>query len=183
MYNDNRKTIILILLGIAIVSISIAYATLQTNLNIGGSVSSPSSSWDIHFINFSSASTPSTTNSGDTNAGRVISVSTSNTSITNLKTEFKKPGDSIVYTFDIKNFGSIPAKLDSHTDNITCSPSCRHADYSILCLKSGVQINNSDVLSPNEVINCTLTLKYREDANISDDITASISASWNFSQN
>ena len=186
MYNENRKTIILIVLGIIIVSISIAYAALATNLNISGTVNAPSVGWDVHFINFSSSSTPVTTTLNEPNTGEIKSVSTSNTTINNLKAELKKPGDSIVYTFDIKNFGNINAKLDSFTSNISCAnTNCNHATYSVVCLNSS---NNSlfqqnDILASNGVLNCTLTLKYNDEGSINDDVSANISANWTFSQN
>ncbi|MBQ9024064.1 MAG: hypothetical protein IJ105_02445 [Bacilli bacterium] len=184
MYNDNRKTVILILLGIVIVSISIAYASLATNLNIGGTISSPSANWDIHFINFSSSSTPANTTSGQTNTGEIKSVSTSGTSINNLKAELKKPGDSIVYTFDIKNFGNIDAKLTSFNSNITCGNDCSHANFLISCLDSNSNLfQENNILHANETINCTLSLKFNDDASISDDVSANISANWIFSQN
>lgn len=185
MYNENRKTIVLIALGIVIVSISIAYAALATNLNIGGTANTPSVDWDIHFINFSSSSTPANTTGGETNTGQIKSVSTSGTSINNFKAELKKPGDSVVYTFDIKNFGSISANLDSFTSNITCqNNNCNHATYSVVCLDSSSNpFVQNQTLAPNAVLNCTLTLKFKDDATIEDDVSANISASWNFSQN
>lgn len=179
MYNENRKTLILLLLGIIIVSISIAYASLATSLNIGGTVNAPSVNWDVHFINFSTQ-TPA---SGNT--GQIISVDTSNTSIERLKAELKKPGDSITYNFDIKNFGNIDAKLTSFTSNITCSTgNCNHATYTVTCLDSSNNtFTQNQVLAPNAVINCSLYLKYKNDANISDDVSATVSANWTFSQN
>lgn len=184
MYNENKKTLILIILGIVIVSISIAYASLATNLSIGGTVNAPNVDWDIHFLNFSSSSTPSNTTSGETNTGQIVSVQTSNTSIENLKAELKKPGDSIVYTFDIKNFGNIDAKLDSAPISITCSNgNCNHATYTVVCLNSSRNtVNIGDELAANETFNCTLTLKFNDNAEISDDVSASVSADWNFSQ-
>ena len=185
MYNDSRKTMFLIMLGIIIVSISIAYAALATNLSIAGTINAPSASWDIHFINFSSASTPEHTTSGQTNTGQVVSVSTTATSIDSLKAELKKPGDSIVYTFDIKNFGNIPAKLDTFTSNLTCSSgNCNHATFSIQCLDSSSNVFQANqILAPNAVLNCTLNLKFNDNAVISDDVSASLNASWVFSQN
>lgn len=185
LYNENKKTIILIVLGVIIVAMSIAYAALATTLNIGGTITSPSANWDLHFINFSSASTPETTTLGETNTAEIKSITTSSTSITSMKVELKKPGDSIVYTFDIKNFGNISAKLNSATSNITCSNNnCSHATYSVVCLDSSHNVfQQNQNIEPNEVINCTLTLKFKDDATISDDVSANISANWSFSQN
>ena len=188
MYNDNRKTIILIVLGIVIVSISIAYATLATNLNIGGVVNTPSVDWDIHFYDFSSANTPANTTSGEVNTGEIKSVTTSGTAITNLKAEFKKPGDSIVYSFKIKNFGSISAKLNTFTQTVDCSDNtCDNVSYAVECLDSSSNsfVQNS-TLAPNQEITCSLTLKFKDNATITrntDDVSASIYANWNFSQN
>lgn len=184
MYNENRKTVIMILLGIVIVFISIAYAALATSLNIGGTVTTPSVDWDIHFLNFLNKS-PANTTGGETNTGQIKSVTTSNTSIDSFKAELKKPGDSVVYGFDIKNFGSIAAKLTSATSNISCSNSnCNHATYSVVCLDSSENVfQQNQILSPNQVLNCTLTLKFNDNATITDDVSANISASWNFVQN
>ena len=185
MYNDRKKTLLLIALGFVIVFISIAYAALATNLSIGGTANTPSVDWDIHFLNFSSSSTPVNTTLGETNTGEIKSVTTSGTSITGLKAELKKPGDSIVYTFDIKNFGSISANLDSFSTNITCqNNNCNHATYSVVCLDSSNNtFTQNETLNPNAVLNCTLTLKFKDDATIEDDVSADISANWSFSQN
>ena len=185
MFNENKKTIILIALGFIIVSISIAYAALATNLQIGGLANTPSVDWDIHFINFSTSSTPANTTLGETNTGEIKSVTTSGTLIDNLKAELKKPGDSVVYTFDIKNFGSISGKLDSFRSNITCqNNNCSHATYSVVCLDSSKNtFTENQTLAPNAIINCTLTLKFNDDAVIEDDVSATISADWHFSQN
>ena len=181
----NNKNVVLAVLGVILLGMTIAYASLQTNLNIGGTVNSPSANWDIHFINFSSASTPETTTSGETNTGEIKSVTTNATSIDSLKAELKKPGDSIVYTFDIKNFGNIRAKLNSATNSITCSNgNCNHATYSVVCLDSSKNVfQTNQNLEPNAVLNCTLTLKFNDNATIADDVSATINANWNFSQN
>ena len=185
MFNEGKKDIILLILGFSIVTISVAYAALSTTLSISGRAGIPQTNWDIHFENFSTSLTPANTLSGATNTGTITSVTTSNTSIDNLRAELKKPGDSIVYSFDIVNNGTIDAKLASFNDSITCASdnTCSYATYSIECKDSNNNVVNTNFkLDQNSSINCKLSLKYNDNANIDDDVSATLSASWNFIQ-
>lgn len=178
MYNNKQKTVILILLAFVMISIGIAYASLTTNLRVSGTVDAPSVQWDVHFINFSD-STPSSPNTGE-----IKDITTSNTAITNLTADLKKPGDSIVYSFDIKNFGNIDAKLNSFTSNITCpSNDCSYATYNVQCLNGATPITQGFILSKNATVNCSLTVTYKTGVTIQDDAVTSVSANWNFVQN
>ena len=185
MFKEKKRNLVLILLIVFLIGITVAYATLSTNLNISGTIGVSQQNWDIHFTNFSTADKPSLTTSGETNTGDIVSVSTSNTSIDSLKAELKKPGDSIVYSFQVKNFGTIPAKLSTFNKSIVCTSdaNCSYATYTVICLDgNNSTVNENYILQPNSQINCKLTLKYKDDANISDDVSATISANWNFTQ-
>ena len=178
MFNNKQKTVVLILLVFVMVSIAIAYSALYTTLNIGGTVDAPSVQWDVHFINFSD-STPSSPNTGE-----IKNVTTSNTAITNLTADLKKPGDSVVYSFDIKNFGNIDARLTSFTSAITCpSNDCSYATYTVQCLNGATPVTQGFVLAKNASINCSLTVTYKTGVTIQDDAVTNVSANWNFVQN
>lgn len=178
MFNNKQKTVVLILLVFVMISIAIAYSALTTNLNISGTVDAPNVEWDIHFINFSNASPASP------NTGEIKNVTTSNTAITNLTADLKKPGDSIVYAFDIKNFGNIDAKLTSFTKDITCpSNDCSYATYDVQCLNGSSTVTQGFILEKNASINCRLTVTYKTGVTINDDVITNVSANWNFVQN
>ena len=180
MFNGKKMNLLVLILAIVVLTISVAYAALQTTLSISGTAGIQNTTWDIHFTNVSDV-TPS-----GNNTGQIVSVTANATSIENLKAELKKPGDYISYDFDIKNFGTIDAKLSSFTKTITCQTgsNCNHATYTITCLDSlNSAVTEGFVLTPNSSISCNLYLKYKDDANISDDIGATISADWVFEQN
>ena len=186
MNNNKNKNILLVVLIIGIVSMSVAYAALSTRLNIGGSVISPSVTWDIHFQNFDDTQIPEHTSTGETNTGIIKSVTTGPTSITSLKADLKKPGDTIKYKFDIKNAGTIDAKLNSFNTTINCStPSaCSEVVYTVTCLNGSSAFNQGNILVKNGTLNCELNMTYKANAsNIDDDVVVNATANWNFVQN
>ena len=47
------RSLIIAVMALAIVATTVAYAALQTTLNISGSIAKKGGSWDIHFENVS----------------------------------------------------------------------------------------------------------------------------------
>lgn len=187
MSSNTKKNLLLVMLVIVVLSMTIAFASLSSKLSISGSVGISQTKWDVHFENFSSSSTPATTSLSETNTGVLKSVSTNATAITNFKVDLKKPGDIIVYTFDIKNAGTIDAKLSSFTKTMTCEVdnTCGYADYTITCLDSSSHtVTTGSTLAKNSSYNCTITVKYNDSyTTLADDVSASLSAAWQFIQN
>ena len=183
--NNNLKNIILIILGISLLGITVAYASLSTRLTINGNASVPQTTWDIVFEDFSNTS-PDNTALEEPNTGVVKSVTTSATKITNLVADLKKPGDVVVYSFDIRNRGTIDSRLQPFTNSINCTTqnACSNITYTVVCKDgSNNTVNNGYVLRKNTEVNCNLTLLYNANASIEDDITANVSADWTFIQN
>ena len=184
--NNNMKNMILIILGVSLLGITVAYASLSTRLNINGNTNVPNTTWDIHFEDFSDASPQNTTleepNTGVLNTNSII---TDSTKITKLEADLKKPGDVVVYAFDIRNDGSIDAKLQTFTNALTCTnqSACSNITYTVACKDSSNNtITNGYNLAKNTEVHCTLSLLYNTNASIEDDITASVSADWTFVQ-
>ena len=100
-----RKMIMYVMMA-ALMFTTVAYAALQATLNINGTVTKKGGSWDIHFANLSE---PALT--GDAEVGSSTLELTSFT----FSASVAKPLDSIVYTFDVVNAGTIDAILDSIT--------------------------------------------------------------------
>ena len=189
--NSNKKNIALAVLGVILLGMTIAYAALQTNLSIGGSVNVPAVSWNVHFANFEkgtvtgSATGPSA--SELTSGGHLTA-----TSISNLNISLPRPGDSITYTWDIVNEGSIEAKLNSYSAGWTCDSGkdCSNITYNLTCT-NGATTQNSTLAATTGSASCTLTVS-RAEATASTDsnqtysdsaASGSINATWNYVQN
>lgn len=99
---------------IAIVGVSVAYAALSTILNINGTATvSTSTSWKIQFDNISTITT-----TGNASTTREPALNTNDSNILEWAAKFSAPGDSVSFSFQVKNSGSIDAVLDEVTKAI-----------------------------------------------------------------
>ena len=98
------KIISLIVLVVMILCLTVAFAALSQTLTINGSAAVNAASWDIHFENLTLSEKTGTAEVSGTPqlTGTVIS---------GIDVSLNKPGDKIVYEFDLVNNGSIAAKL------------------------------------------------------------------------
>lgn len=125
MNSEKGKNILLGVLIVGLVAMTVAYAALSTTLTINGSVTVPTTTWDIHFANVSDATGTANT-LGGTNEGRVATLGTLDSNSNNttgvtfsgLEISLAKPGDWAQVNFDIVNAGTIDAKLGSFTKTI-----------------------------------------------------------------
>ena len=122
---------------IAVVSLGVAFAAFSTTLNINGTATVQTSSWDIYFTS---------ANIGESNfAGATETASGSGTIEATTLTwnaTFKTPGDKVVFTIYVKNAGSYNAKVNgvnlgskSCTLDTTNTPAettvCGHIHYGL----------------------------------------------------
>ena len=99
---------------IAIVGVSVAYAALSTILNVNGTATvSTSTSWKIQFNNISTITT-----TGNASTTREPALNSADSTILEWAAKFSAPGDSVSFTFQVKNGGSIDAVLDEVTKTI-----------------------------------------------------------------
>lgn len=183
---EHSKSIILAVLGVILLGMSIAYATLSTALKINGTANVAATTWNIHFANVAVANTTTITkyNLGTLDEN---SSNTTGTKISGLKASLNNPADKLVVNFDIVNSGTIDAKLQSFSKSIIHSDQAGYSNttYTITCKDTSLnEVTNNYVLQHGSSVNCVLTLMYNENAsNFSDDITSTITANWNFIQN
>ena len=114
-----RTTMILAIIAIiiAIIGMSVSFASFSTKLDINGYAQMGSANWKIYFNNLSQAKLTGT-------AEELLhpEIRGESTSISSFDVKLNSPGDSISYTFDIVNDGGFDAKLT--TLNIS-KPVCR----------------------------------------------------------
>ena len=96
----------IVALFVAVIGLSVAFAAMSRTLQINGTATMDTATWDIHFENLSNAAL-----TGDAAVTTAPELKNENTVIGDFEVVLIKPGDSVTYTFDIVNNGTIDAKL------------------------------------------------------------------------
>ena len=102
------KIISLCALLVAVLGLTVAFASLSQTLTINGSAAVNAASWDIHFEKTSGKETETE------GAATFTEPTLSGTTIENFSATLTKPGDSVTYYFDIVNNGTIDAVVSSY---------------------------------------------------------------------
>lgn len=132
----NKKTLTLaalIALLVTVIGGFVVYAALTQQLDIQGSADFVPESWKVNFKSGTLSTPPALT--GEANV--VTAPTLTDTLIANFKVELRREGDSVTYTFDIENTGTLDAKLTSY---VLGTPICtgtvgptQVADQGIVC--------------------------------------------------
>ena len=99
------KIISLCALLVAVLGLTVAFASLSQTLTINGSAAVNTASWDIHFDNIRIY----TSGAGSFNGDPTLS----GTSITNINAVITKPEDQASFDVNMVNNGTINAKIES----------------------------------------------------------------------
>lgn len=108
---DNKKFLyglVVTALVLSVIGISIGFAAMSTELSIGGTTTVVPANWKIKFQNLSKVT-------GDDALIVTAPQITSDTHIGNYAIKLSKPGDKVVYKFDVANAGTLDAELTSYT--------------------------------------------------------------------
>ena len=167
-----RTSMILAIIAIviAIVGMSVSFASFSTQLDINGYAEMGSANRKIYFDNLSQANL-----TGTALELAHPSIQNESTSITTFDVRLNNPGDAISYTFNIVNDGGLDAKL---TTLDIPMPVCRgsglekDADEELVCnnleytltKSDGTALSLGDVIEKGESIIVRLTLSYHGDA-------------------
>ena len=109
MKNKIKIYLTVLVLVLLLLGITVGYSVLSTSLNITGTSKIGTASWNVHFenINITTGSVTATTAPAITTNNGVA-----DTKIT-YAIELSNPGDFYEFTVDVKNAGSIDAKLSA----------------------------------------------------------------------
>lgn len=151
------RVLAIVAICIAVVGLSIGYAALQTTLKIDTTANVKGATWKVEFANLG---TPTLTGKAAVATPAAISAynSVANTQIT-INVNLFQPGDSVVYTFDVTNAGTIDAKL-SAIPTITGIVESDPITYS-LTYADGTAIAANDTLNSTVTKNLKLTVTYK----------------------
>ena len=161
---NQRRKMMKLLLFILLVSISMGYAFLRTELTINGTADFLDARWDIHFANLVVNPDSVELSTGNTAA----SISASTTEVTYAVT-LKEPGDFYEFTVDAVNSGSMDAMIDTISSKmggveITTLPA--YMEYS-------VTYSDGIALAPNQYLKAGDTETYKVHIGFKKDINAS----------
>jgi len=166
-----RKVVLVIVLLLIIAGISVAYAVMSQALNIQGTGTVAPAAWDIEFANLVAHPT------GTADEVTAPTINNSYHTISNFDVTLKKPGDSVVYTFDVTNKGSLDAYLDTLSMvaptfvGQATDPTDAAADealvesnlvYTLTYTTGGATVvaGSTVTLAAGDTINMTLTISY-----------------------
>ena len=157
---QDRKTLYLVLC-IAVVSVftlSIAYAAMETVLEIHGNSEVVASSWDIHLENAQVKSGSVATNAPVISGNSTLA----------FDVELNMPGEFYEFTVDVVNEGSIDAMIDSvvKTPELT-TEQAKYIKYEIT-YENGESISTKQTLKKGTTTPIKVRVEYRKDLVASD---------------
>lgn len=161
------QNIVLGVLALSLIGLTVVYAQLTQRLEINTTATSKSNTWDIHFENLKSSVIGQATLSQD----NPLAITGKSTTISGSVGNLSLPGDSIVYTFDIVNKGTISAMLSANP--IISTPQCSSSvtsDSTLICenviykltYSDGTEIKSGDTLDKGEKKAAKLTLSLKD---------------------
>ena len=133
MKKNNTETLKLFLLlgGILVLGVGVAYAALSTTLTVTfGKVTQNAITWNVGFQGSSATGSSSGTSTTGLSCG---SATITASAVTVADTTLSKPGDKCTWTLTIKNSGTVAANLGSITPTAPSSVSCTNSGASMVC--------------------------------------------------
>lgn len=157
MKTKKTRSLIIAIMVFSIIATTVAYAALQTTLNISGSIAKKGGSWDIHFENVSNI-----TNYGSA----TLTTPKIESSKLSFSTTLAKPGDYISFTVDVKNSGTIDAVLNSVIFSGEQDAKSKDITYAVT-YSDGTSIAKNDKLNVGDKRTFKVLVKYDDVSSIS----------------
>jgi hypothetical protein len=158
---------------IAVAALSIGYAALSQTLNVNGTTTIKGNNWDVHFENLTK---PTAVNKNLVGSASETSSSLNTTTLT-FAANLVLPGDSITYTWDVKNAGTIDAKLSSAPVLTGLSEAqAKNVTYTFT-YADGTAIAANDTLTAGQTKSLKLVVTYNASATSVETTDTSLSLS------
>ena len=155
------KTLSIVALIVAVLGLTVAFASLSQVLTIRGTTTAKGGKWDIHFEKDGSGATM--VKPVKTGEAEATDASLNSTSISGIAVTLKKPGDTVTYEFDVKNAGTIDAKIGALTEK---KGICESLD--------GEDRANEEMVCSHLVYNLSYKDNGQNDVKVNDDLNKTV---------
>ncbi|MBQ7104250.1 MAG: hypothetical protein IJN90_00145 [Bacilli bacterium] len=170
MDNKKKKDVLIIVMLIAVVCMSGAFAMLSSKEEAKGT-GVVEGNWDVKITNVVESATQGAGLSES--AVSELNVATFNASL-------YQPGDSVTYLVTVENNGNIDAKLDSITSQVTPNYGTDDNPYVVYTYDG---ITSESILKAGESITFAVMIQYSTEATTVVNLNASLTTILNYIQN
>ena len=152
---NKKKTGLIAIILILVILISIGYASISTNLTIGGNATITAQNWLIYFTNIQPTTGSVTPTTAPTTSG------TSTTTLTWV-VSLDTPGQFYEYTVDVKNDGSIDAMIGTLSNSTLTTNQAKYLDYTVT-YSDGATIEQYDKLEAGHTETLRVRVEFKAD--------------------
>ena len=150
-----RRNYAIIVVLLLVIGISIGYAALSATLNINGQTTIGKSSWDVHFENLQ-------VTDGSVEAVTPAEINEDKTDI-NYSVKLVNPGDFYEFTVDVKNGGTIPAKISSTPTLAGLSDAQKEYTNYTVTYRDGSTVSANDSLAAGTSKTLRVKVEFKKD--------------------
>ncbi len=152
------KALAIVVLVIAVIGLSVAFAALSQTLTINGSAYLNATKWGIKFENLSS---PIKVGDATVTGEAKINESTY-VEIANMNVNLKTPGDSVTYNVDLVNEGTINAKIEKIEKTALTEEQAKYLSFKVI-KEDGQELNEGYILGKETRIPLTIKIEFKKD--------------------
>lgn len=173
---SKKNNYVVIILLLLIIGISIGYAALTANLNINGITTIGKSTWNVHFENIE-------VTTGSVTATVPATISDDTPTNIDYSIALEKPGDFYEFTVDVKNSGTLAAKLsESPVLSGVSSEQDIFINYTV-SYSDNSSITADDSLAAGESKKIKVRVEYDKDIDTTQLPTSEQTLNLNYSMN
>ena len=156
------KVISIIALIVAVLGLTVAFAALSETLTINGTASLDAATWDVHFENISSP-----TITGEASEVSPPEITDNGITLSGININLTKPKDSVKYTVDVVNDGTINAEIVNIVKGQMTAEQEKAIEFSVTN-EDGTNLEEGFILNAKEKQKLVVTIKYKDDIEASD---------------
>ncbi len=143
---------------IAVIGLTVAFATLSTTLSVNGTSYLDAAKWGIKFENLSEPVSIGTA----TTTGTAKIEESKSAEITGINVSLSTPGDKVTYTVDLVNEGDINAKIDKIEKTALTEEQQKYLTFKVTD-KDYNEVQEGDILSSGETKKLIITVEFIKD--------------------